>query len=338
MKSRSLLSFLIGSLLLVPFASTNAVIKSLNDQKGHEQFFANDANVGIGSADNVHTINWTGVLQPSRGGTGASSFATSSVLFFSRGKISENNSAFFWDDVNSRLGIGTSNPVSTLTVVGEIRTTMGGIRFPDGTVQTTAATPSQWTTTSTGIYFNSGNVGIGTANPSGPLEVSSAGNSVFKVGTDGIVNIPRQSAVKAHIRFLQTINSGETATVNLDVVDWDTQGEFDPVAYAFTAKQPGYYLGCANVYWQNPPDQMNHIVIGASPTRGNVFMSSWKRTSGAHGQATGPYCGVFPLGAGESVYLTVFQNSGSPVTVGEIHSATGEADRESAWMSITKLF
>jgi hypothetical protein len=40
----------------------------------------------------------------------------------------------------AKIGIGTSSPGSTLSVVGMIETTMGGYKFPDGTIQSTAAT------------------------------------------------------------------------------------------------------------------------------------------------------------------------------------------------------
>src|SRR5215813_10825069 len=36
------------------------------------------------------------------------------------------------------VGIGTDTPSSRLTVAGLIETTLGGIKFPDGTIQTTA--------------------------------------------------------------------------------------------------------------------------------------------------------------------------------------------------------
>ena len=55
---------------------------------------------------------------------------------------------------SGRIGIGTTTPTSTLTVIGMIETTLGGIKFPDGTVQTTAAVgglvPVQHDTTLTG--------------------------------------------------------------------------------------------------------------------------------------------------------------------------------------------
>ena len=41
------------------------------------------------------------------------------------------------DDLTGRVGIGTNNPSSPLTVKGIIESTSGGIKFPDGTVQTT---------------------------------------------------------------------------------------------------------------------------------------------------------------------------------------------------------
>ena len=43
-----------------------------------------------------------------------------------------------FEDKYGLVGIGTDTPSSKLTVQGMIETTMGGYKFPDGTVQTSA--------------------------------------------------------------------------------------------------------------------------------------------------------------------------------------------------------
>jgi hypothetical protein len=48
------------------------------------------------------------------------------------------NSIVF-EDKFGKVGIGTTTPTSLLTVRGMIETTLGGYKFPDGTIQTTAA-------------------------------------------------------------------------------------------------------------------------------------------------------------------------------------------------------
>jgi hypothetical protein len=47
-----------------------------------------------------------------------------------------------FEDKFGKIGIGTITPTSPLTVQGMIETTLGGYKFPDGTVQTTAAISS----------------------------------------------------------------------------------------------------------------------------------------------------------------------------------------------------
>ncbi len=76
---------------------------------------------------------------------------------------------------SGNVGIGTTTPGSPLTVNGPIESTSGGVKFPDGTTQTSAATgsggESPWQQADSEIYYNSGNVGIGTTNPTVMLDV-----------------------------------------------------------------------------------------------------------------------------------------------------------------------
>jgi hypothetical protein len=67
-----------------------------------------------------------GTMPLSRGGTGSTSFSNGSVLFSDGSRIAENNTQFFWDNTNNRLGIGTSSPTSKLNIAG------GGVKLATG--------------------------------------------------------------------------------------------------------------------------------------------------------------------------------------------------------------
>lgn len=77
------------------------------------------------------------------------------------------------------FGIGTITPNAKLTVNGQVSSLSGGYKFPDGTVQVTAATGGTgfWSANGTHIYNNNaGNVGIGTSNPSSALHILDIGS------------------------------------------------------------------------------------------------------------------------------------------------------------------
>ncbi len=75
---------------------------------------------------------------------------------------------------NGNVGIGTLTPLEKLTVRGVIQSIEGGFKFPDGTIQKSAATrqDSLWIQTNTNIYRLQGKIGIGTADPSALLDVA----------------------------------------------------------------------------------------------------------------------------------------------------------------------
>ena len=101
---------------------------------------------------------------------------------------------------NGNFGIGTTDPASSLDVVGEIRgdeltisdlaiagaveSTTGGFIFPDGTTQITAATggTSLWQAAGNDIFYNDGNVGIGTMDPNTPLHIVGPDNNGIVAG------------------------------------------------------------------------------------------------------------------------------------------------------------
>ena len=69
------------------------------------------------------------------------------------------------------VGIGTTSPTAKLHIGGTAG--VDGIKFPDGTLQTTAATGGSglWSASGSDIFYNSGNVGIGTTAPRTQLHV-----------------------------------------------------------------------------------------------------------------------------------------------------------------------
>jgi hypothetical protein len=54
------------------------------------------------------------ILSVDGGGTGSSSFEQGSLLFMGSSTISQSNANLFWDDLNQRLGIGTTTPSRAL--------------------------------------------------------------------------------------------------------------------------------------------------------------------------------------------------------------------------------
>ncbi|MBU3905671.1 hypothetical protein KKC83_03160 [Patescibacteria group bacterium] len=108
--------------------------------------------------------------------------ATAGSVFFAgtSGVLQQDNDNFFWDNTNKKLGIGTTSPLTKLTVQG------------------TAGQPVMNIASSTGaslLYVSeSGNVGIGTASPSSKFSVSGDGYITGGLGV-GVVNTTAGTAI-----------------------------------------------------------------------------------------------------------------------------------------------
>ena len=156
-------------------------------------------NVGIGTAGPLTTTHVAGGSSTYAGelgtflitgGTSAKRLAfgvDSSATMYSWIQSVENGiaqKALALNPSGGKVGIGTTTPGYKLDVNGEINAT--GLRI-NGTPISTGS-PSQWSNNGTGsIYYNSGNVGIGTTNPSATLFVTrgtaGSGTAVFEGST-----------------------------------------------------------------------------------------------------------------------------------------------------------
>ncbi|MEA2113024.1 MAG: FISUMP domain-containing protein [Patescibacteria group bacterium] len=77
------------------------------------------------------------------------------------------------------VGVATTTPAQKLSVDGKIYSTEG-FQLPDGNLIDSIGDLGKWIGSSS-IYYNTGNVGIGTTTPSALLEVSGEGQQGFKV-------------------------------------------------------------------------------------------------------------------------------------------------------------
>ncbi len=94
-------------------------------------------------------------------------------LFYSQYASPNTNSVGFFP---GRVGVGQSNPQYSVDVVGNVNVSTGLCIAGDCKTawSQVGGGSSQWTTAAPNIYFNTGNVGIGTSTPTQKLEINGA--------------------------------------------------------------------------------------------------------------------------------------------------------------------
>jgi hypothetical protein len=141
-------SYAVGDIL---YANTTTTLAKLPDVATGNALISG----GVGVAPSYGKIGLTthvsGTLPVGNGGTGtATAFTAGSVVFAgASGVYSQDNSNFFWDAANIRLGIDTATPACALDVVGGIQTSRTGVTTPaatDGNIFSGTYTPTQVST------------------------------------------------------------------------------------------------------------------------------------------------------------------------------------------------
>ena len=162
------------------------------------------ANLTAGRAVSAASLALTTTPLPvTSGGSGtATAFTTGSVVFAgASGVYTQDNTNFFWDDTNNRLGIGTASPACAVDVTGGIQTSRTGVTSPattDGNIYSGTYTPTLTNTTnisasSAGVaqYMRVGNV----VTVSGQVDIDPtiAGDTVMGVSIPVASNLAAQT-------------------------------------------------------------------------------------------------------------------------------------------------
>jgi hypothetical protein len=137
-----------------------------------------DAGVTAMSA-NANTSGSNNTFIGFSAGPGTSTQLTNATAIGANALVSASNSMVLGDGT-IKVGIGTTAPGQKLSVAGIIESTTGGVKFPDGTVQTTAGAGGGGTGTVTSVAAGAGL----SASPANPITSS----GTFSIATGGVIN------------------------------------------------------------------------------------------------------------------------------------------------------
>ncbi len=221
------------------------------------------------------------------------------------------------------VGIGVTSPAFKLDVAGEIRSSSGGFRFPDGTVQTTAAVSgggSPWTPSGSNIYFSTGNVGIGTTTPAYALDV----NGSVRISTGNSLHLTR-AGVNRNISFTNASNNDDLGMMTA----YPSSGTNVASMFTIAPRGTGAYgvrsqLSLYNNDYVVDPANAERLQIGAYGTKFAIF-------SGPFGTGANRPIDIYANGTSGQLYINTNGNVGVGTTApaskldvaGEIRTSGG---------------
>jgi hypothetical protein len=159
-------SYIVGDLL---YASAGTTLSRLADVATGNALISGGVSTAPVWGKIGLTTHVSGTLPVANGGTNASAFTLGSVVFAgTSGTYTQDNTNFFWDDSNNRLGIGTTTPFAQLSISTSAQ--------QSGTLP--LFTVASTTKATLFTILGNGNVGIGgVTNPTAKLQVT--GDALF---------------------------------------------------------------------------------------------------------------------------------------------------------------
>src|SRR3989344_2096540 len=163
----------------------------------------NNGNVGIGTTNPVQKLDVAGTVnaqaftingQPLNMSGGSAASASDGVFSGLVQSTAVGNSYF----TGGRVGIGTTNPTQKMDVAGTVNAQnylLNGQPFSGG------SSSSQWTTSGSNIYYNAGNVCIGTNIPRQALDIKGLNPTISLFDTSDDASAPRSVSLSVYGLF-----------------------------------------------------------------------------------------------------------------------------------------
>lgn len=135
------------------------------------------------------------------------------------------------------------------------------------------------------------------------------GVEAFVIHDDGILDLPKQSAVRAGSLYIQIIPSGNWTLIEFNNTTFDIQSEFDVINYKFVATRAGIYFLTAFIYFA-AGEVVADKAWGVRLFRGAAALkTAWLHSSHAAPIAIS-VSDIFQLAAGNEITAKVYQNTG----------------------------